>query len=140
MTNILNILHTCTNLQSLRMKGFNFKDRNLKNILILLPYLKEISVWDSWVSWITQFLTKEMQNFRVLIWMLWTRTGLFSFHLNSNRACICNAYWHWSVLLLMETFKKGPLYSIVLQQVSGTPHYTEAFVCAFLQYYHFPSF
>jgi hypothetical protein len=35
--NILNILHTSTNLQSLRMKGFNFKDRNLNNIPILFP-------------------------------------------------------------------------------------------------------
>jgi len=42
--NILNILHMSANLQSLRMKGFNFKERNLNNIPILFPHLKEISV------------------------------------------------------------------------------------------------
>lgn len=31
----------------------------------------------------------------------------------------------------METFKKGPLYSLVLQYSSGTPHYTKAFVCVY---------
>jgi len=35
MTDILNILHTSTNLQSLRTNGFNFKERNLNNILIV---------------------------------------------------------------------------------------------------------
>jgi hypothetical protein len=48
------------------MKGFNFKERNLNNIPIPFPHLKEISVRDSWVPWITQLVTKEMQNLRIL--------------------------------------------------------------------------
>lgn len=138
MTDILNILHTSTTLLSLRMKGFNFKERNLNNIPILFPHLKESGVRESWVSWITRLLTKEMQNLRILTWMQWNRMSLtkcvqqFSSHHNSNRACICNAYWHWHTLLAMETFKNGPLHSIGLQYLPGTPHYTKAFVWTFL--------
>jgi hypothetical protein len=65
--NIVNILHMCTDLQSLRMNGFTFEEKHFSNILILFPYLKEISGKDNGVSWITEYLAMKMQNLKILL-------------------------------------------------------------------------
>jgi hypothetical protein len=62
---IINILHTCRELQALWMDGLNFIEGNFHKILALFPHLKEISIKHSDVSETARDLKRSKPSLNV---------------------------------------------------------------------------